>query len=112
MKKFKLKAIKVAKDCLIIFWASILAMILISAIEGFSNHPELISDNSIIYKQSIYEFSAQDTTKKVVKPVKVKELTKKEKELESYTKRKTKMELDMKKMEEQSILLDSLLKKK
>jgi len=106
MGKFKEGIIKCIKDCFIVFWLSIFAMILISSIEARTS-PQLL-DKDFVYVQEIYEFSVQDTTKKVVK---TKELTKKEQEFKDYQIRQTKLEYNMKKMEQQSILLDSLLKK-
>lgn len=106
MIKLKTNNVKCIKDCLIIFWLSIFSMILISAIDGRTS-PQPLSDN-FVYIPNEYVLSTQDTVKKVIK---TKELTTKEKEYKDYKNRQSQLEYNMKKMEQQSILLDSLLKK-
>ncbi len=99
--------IKCTKDCLIIFWLSICAMILISAIEGPTPPPQLISQDSIIVEQSV-----QDTIKKVPeKKLSDKEL-KKLLEYGEHQERQERIDENMMRMEQQSIMMDSLLGKK
>jgi hypothetical protein len=105
MRKLKKNVVKIVKDCFIVFWLSIFSMILISAIDGKSS-PQILPDN-FVYISNEYVLS-EDTTKKVVN---TKELTTKEKEYMDYKTRQSQLEENMKKMEQQYILLDSLLKK-
>ena len=99
--------IKCTKDCLIVFWLSICAMIFITVIEGHAPSPQLISQDSIIVEQLV-----QDTIKKVPeKKITDKEL-KKLQEYEEHQKRQERIEGNMMRMEQQSIMMDSLLGKK
>ena len=112
MKRVK-NRIKCTKDCLIVFWLSIFAMILISGIEGNSNaKPELIPDDSII----LYDFPPQDTLRKATsfKADSIKRLNgkmQKQLEYEQYQKRSQKIDEDMMRMNKQSQMMDSLLGK-
>lgn len=106
MKKLK-DRIKCTKDCLIVFWLSICAMIFITVIEGHAPPPQLISQDSIIVEQPV-----QDTIKKVPeKKISDKEL-KKQLEYEEYQKRQKRIDENMERMEQHSIMMDSLLGKK
>ena len=99
--------IKCTRDCLIVFWLSICAIVFITAIEGHPPPLQLISQDSIIVKQS-----AQDTIKKVPeKKLNDKEL-KKQLEYEEHQKRQNQIDENMTRMEQQSIMMDSLLGKK
>ena len=109
MKNFK-DRIKCTKDCLIVFWLSIFAMILISAIDGNSPPPQLIPQDSMVYDQSVQDTIRKDTTKKDPETKKLNGKEKKQKEYEEYQKRSVQIDEDMKRMEQQSILMDSLLR--
>jgi hypothetical protein len=101
------KPLKCTKDCLIVFWLSICAMIFITVIEAHVPSPQLISQDSIIVEQLV-----QDTIKKVPeKKVTEKEL-KKQLEYEEYQERQERIDENMMRMEQQSIMMDSLLGKK
>ena len=103
MKNYK-DRIKCTKDCLIVFWLSIFAMILISAIDGHSPSPQLIPQDSMVYGQPVQDTIRKDTTKKLTGK------EKKQKEYEEYQKRSVQIDENMKRMEQQSILMDSLLR--
>jgi len=96
--------IKCTKDCFIVFWLSICAMIFITVIEGHAPSAQLISQESIMVEQL-----AQDTIKKVPnKDLTDKEL-KKRLEYEEFQKRQKRIDENMLRMEQQSIMMDSLL---
>ena len=101
--------LKCTKDCLIVFWLSIFAMFLISAIEGRTSPPELIPQNSIIITQSGQDTIPQDTIKKVSeKKLSDKEM-KKLLEYREFQKSQRQMDEDMNRMKQQSIIMDSLI---
>ena len=92
------------KGCLIVFWLSVFAMILISAIEG-NTHKQDTTKVDVVQ---------QDTIKKDTIPVtklnkrEVKE-QKKVTEYEEWQQRSIQIDKNMQKMAEQSALIDSLL---
>jgi len=88
------------KGCLIVFWLSVFAMILISAIEGNTHSQDTTKVTTV----------QQDTTlvKTIFNKRDVRE-QKKELEYEEWQQRSQQIDENMKKMAEQSALMDSLL---
>lgn len=103
------------RDCFIVFWISILAMILISSFDGPRPEPQPITEVGLYYPVPRYyqDTVQQDTIKKIV-PVEKKKLSfKEERELETkeWNARQEQIKINMSKMDEQKILMDSLLMK-
>lgn len=92
------------KGCLIVFWLSIFAMILISAIEGNTHAQDTTKTNTV----------QQDTIKKdtiLIDKLNKRDVREQKKELEyeEWQQRSQQIDENMKKMAEQSALMDSLL---
>lgn len=107
---------KCTRDCLIVFWLSIFAMFLISAIKGSSPKPELISLEDVTYQYPQDTIVIKDTipladTVKVIKAKKRDiEKDKKQVEFEQYQQRQERFDKNIEEMERQSKLMDSLLR--
>lgn len=92
------------KGCLIVFWLSVFAMILISAIEGNTHQQDPTRLDTV----------QQDTIKKdttLIKKLNKRDIREQQKEMEyeEWQQRSIQIDENMKKMAEQSALMDSLL---
>ena len=93
------------KGCLIVFWLSVFAMILISAIDGNPQQPQDTATIKTVRQDTI----KKDTT--LVQKLNKREIREQQKELEyeEWQQRSQQIDENMKKMAEQSALMDSLL---
>lgn len=106
---------KCTRDCLIVFWLSIFAMFLISAIEGSSPKPKLISVDDVTCQHPQDTVVNKDTipSTDTIKAIKLnkREFEKEQKviEFEQYQQRQERFDKNIEEMERQSKVMDSIL---
>jgi hypothetical protein len=98
---------KKLKDCLLVFWLSILALVLISALVGYT-------PTEPVSKASLFYAFPQDTIKKdtvIIETAQKKLNFREQREVEEieWKSRSEKVQTNMDKMDAQAKLLDSLL---
>jgi len=104
---------KCTRDCLTVFWLSIFAIFLISAIEGSPPKPELISIDDVTYSP-IQDTIIKDTIRKDTvdfTQLNKKEIaeSKKKIEFQEYQQRQKRFDENISELDRQSKVMDSIL---